>query len=145
MNDPITSVEELKQLVHAFNEVRNWRNNANPRDVAISISLEASELLEHFQWDYDFSAESLKKDSIELSHITHELSDILIYAIIFADILEIDLTTAITNKLQLNEKKYPLKLFKSKKMDLIKYKKIKQQFRKKQKGAKIFPVCDTQL
>ncbi len=134
MNDENTQISQIKDLVLSFCEVRNWRSGAKPRDVAISISLEASELLEHFQWDCDFSAETLKKTPIELSHITHELADIFIYGILFADRLDIDLTHAITKKLQLNEKKYPAKLFRSNKINLNQYKKIKHQFRMKSKS-----------
>jgi dCTP diphosphatase len=130
MTDQTTYLDQIKSLVLTFCELRGWRVRAEPKDVAISISLESAELLEHFQWRNDLSAESLKNSPIDQNHIAHELADILIYAILFADRLNIDLTTAIQNKLQLNEKKYPLKLFKSKKMDLKKYKKIKQQFRK---------------
>ncbi len=131
MTDETTYITQIKNLVLSFCEVRNWRAAAQPRDVAISISLEAAELLEHFQWDSDLCSETLKKDPIEISHIAHELADILIYSILFADRLEIDLSTAIRNKLQLNEKKYPAKLFKSKKISLKQYKKMKQVFRAK--------------
>ena len=131
MTDDDTLISQLKQRVLTFCEVRHWRNSANPRDIAISISLESSELLEHFQWDTDFSPDALKKDLNELNRLTNEVADIFIYAILFADRLNIDLTKAINSKLMLNEKKYPQKLFKAKKMDLKQYKKIKLLFRTK--------------
>ena len=134
MTDAQISVQQMKELILAFCEVRNWRTNSHPKDLAISISLEANELLEHFQWGISHTPEMIKKDKIELSRITHELADIFVYAILFADRLDIDLTTAIRNKLHLNEKKYPEKLFKAKKVSLKQYKKIKQVFRAKERS-----------
>ncbi len=129
MTDNQTLISQIKERILTFCEVRNWRKDAQPRDLAISISLECAELLEHFQWDANYSCEKIKSDKVEISHLSHELADILIYAVLFADRLNIDLSQIINNKLVLNEKKYPQKLFKSKKISLKQYKKIKQIFR----------------
>ncbi len=77
----------------------------NPKNLAISVSLEASELLEHFQWK---SPEESVEHAISAKHqIADEVADVAIYLIEFADILGIDLQQAILNKIDKNEAKYP--------------------------------------
>ena len=99
--------DELKALQVAlrdFARERDWEQFHSPKNLAAALSVESAELLEHFQWGISHTPEMIKKDKIELSRITHELADIFVYAILFADRLDIDLTTAIRNKLHLNEK-----------------------------------------
>lgn len=86
-----------------FRQQRDWGQFHNPKDLAISISLEASELLESFQWSGSDLSASGKRD-----HMAEELADIAIYCIYFADATGIDLVEAINSKLEANEKKYPL-------------------------------------
>ncbi len=81
---------------------RNWDKNSS-RSLAISIALEANELLEHYQW---------KEDSVgNNDELAAELADILIYAIQFAHKNDIDIPTAITKKLAKAAKKYPVEAF----------------------------------
>lgn len=86
-----------------FRQQRDWEQFHNPKDLAISISLEASELLESFQWSGTDLAASERRD-----HMADELADIAIYCIYFADATGIDLVEAINAKLDANEKKYPV-------------------------------------
>lgn len=89
--------------VLAFRDEREWAQFHNPKDLAISLSLEAAELLECFQW----SASDLDVSSRDES-IREELADVLIYAIYFADSKGIDLASAIESKLAKNRDKYPV-------------------------------------
>ena len=84
-----------------FRDARNWKQFHSPKDLAISISLEASELLECFQWSgSDTQVESKKMNMQE------ELSDVLIYCIQLADLLQVDVSSLIFSKLEKNGYKY---------------------------------------
>lgn len=96
------SLEELMAMVKKFRDDRNWKQYHTPKDLAISVSLEASELLEIFQWSGD---ELWQKARI--GEIKEELADVLIYAMMLADILEIDIGEIIPAKLAKNAGKYP--------------------------------------
>ena len=109
-------VEDIVKQVEDFVEERDWKQYHNPKDLAISISLEASELLELFQWKS--SEESVKKYPQEMKE---ELADILIYCIQFASIMGYDIKDIITSKLKSNAAKYPAKLVKGKKEKYTEY------------------------
>jgi NTP pyrophosphatase (non-canonical NTP hydrolase) len=93
----------LVQQIIQFRDERNWEQFHNPKDLAISLSLEASELLENFQWKS--SEEALDKN---LNNIKDELADVLIYALSLSDVLGIDPEEAVIQKLEKNRAKYPV-------------------------------------
>lgn len=94
--------EQVKEAVLAFRDARDWKQFHNPKDLAISLSLEAAELLETFQW----SGEDLWcKDKAPEQQA--ELADVLIYALLLADRLGVDPLEAIAAKLAENDRKYP--------------------------------------
>ena len=95
--------KKLVEKIIKFRDDRNWSQFHNPKDLAISISLEAAELLELFQWSN--SDEAVENNYQELQD---ELADILIYCTLMADKLDIDLDEAVKKKLEKNEKKYPV-------------------------------------
>ena len=95
--------KNLYDKIIKFRDERNWSQFHNPKDLAISISLEASELLELFQWKK--SEETIENNHNELKD---ELADILIYSVLMADKTNIDLEEAIEQKLEKNEEKYPV-------------------------------------
>ena len=100
---PVISAETLK-LILAFRDDRNWKQFHNPKDLAISISLEAAELLECFQWSgADTEAAAKTKE------LKEELSDVVIYALLLAERLNIDIDAAIKDKIRVNGEKYPVK------------------------------------
>lgn len=88
-----------------FRNERNWEQFHIPKDLAISISLEAAELLEIFQWSGKDLVCKNKKDKIK-----EELADILIYCILMANYFHLDIDKIIKDKIELNKKKYPKKL-----------------------------------
>lgn len=104
----MNELEELVQKIYQFRDDRNWQQFHNLKDLALSLSLEASELLELFQWKT--SEEAVEKN---LDKMKDELADVLMYAIFFANEAGIDLTDAIKNKLELNNRKYPKEQFKN--------------------------------
>ncbi|MFT8606945.1 nucleotide pyrophosphohydrolase [Liquorilactobacillus ghanensis] len=95
------------EKINRFRDERDWRKFHNEKDLAISISLEASELLELFQWK---TSEEVKKNSIE--RIKEELADVLIYSYMMADNLDFDIDEIISEKLKKNNNKYPIELSK---------------------------------
>lgn len=93
--------------INQFRDDRDWRKFHNEKDLAISISLEASELLELFQWK---NSEEVVESSLE--KIKEELADVLIYSFMMADNLNLDVEEIIKEKIEINAKKYPVELSK---------------------------------
>lgn len=98
------SIRELTEKIVAFRDARNWKQFHNPKDLAISISLEAAELLEVFQWS---GANTEADTDIKIAKIKEELADVLIYALLMGSDLGFDISEIIRNKIDENNKKYP--------------------------------------
>ena len=94
--------QETIQKIIDFRDNRDWKQYHSGKDLSISIALEASELLEIFQWSKE---EVDKLDKIE--NIKEELADVLIYCVMLADYYNLDIDEIIENKLIKNLKKYP--------------------------------------
>lgn len=94
--------ETIKQVLK-FRDDRNWKQFHNPKDLAISISLEAAELLEVFQWSADDVICESKKDKIK-----EELADVVNYCILMADACNLDLDEIVQAKIKRNNEKYPV-------------------------------------
>lgn len=102
--------EETIQKILQFRDERDWKQYHTPKDLAISISLEASELLEIFQWSGSDTSADGKQEKIE-----EELADVLIYCVMMADICYLDMDDIIAKKLVRNAQKYPVEQAKGKK------------------------------
>lgn len=96
-------MQEITEEVLKFRDDRGWSSNHDVKNLAISISLEANELLECFQWTT--ADESIKKDK---QAIVEEMADVLIYLIQMADCMNVDFKKAVKDKLVKNAIKYPL-------------------------------------
>ena len=95
--------EETANEIVRFRDERNWKQFHTPKDLALSLCLEAAELLEVFQWSgTDLYCEE-KKDRIK-----EELADVVHYCVLLADVCDIDLDSASREKLQRNREKYPV-------------------------------------
>lgn len=97
---------QIQRRIRAFRDQRDWMQFHNPKNLAISIVIEASELLEQFQWKT--FEESVAHADIASGQVADEIADVAIYLIELADNLGIDLSTAINEKLDKNEAKYPV-------------------------------------
>src|SRR6056297_1863913 len=95
----------LRTRLTVFAERRDWVKFHSPKNLAIALTVEASELLEHFQWVSEQQSFSLNQDDSDA--VSQEIADILIYLVRLADKLDIDIPTAVDRKLEINEKKYP--------------------------------------
>ncbi|NLX91514.1 MAG: nucleotide pyrophosphohydrolase [Firmicutes bacterium] len=103
MSDQNTSLGELRELVRAFVSERRWEIFHNPKDLAISVALEAAELLELFQWRD--AREPLGGEKLRC--FREELADVVIYCLAAANAAGIDLSEAIKDKIEKNALKYP--------------------------------------
>jgi dCTP diphosphatase len=101
-------MDELIKAVLAFRDERDWRPFHNPKDLAISVALEAAELLEHFQWKSPAEVEAFLGDEPNRTRVGQEMADVLILLISMADAVGIDLREAARLKLQENARKYPV-------------------------------------
>lgn len=97
---------ELQNRIVTFRENRDWKQFHNPKDLAISLVLEATELLEHFQWKT--TDEFQEHLSTNKEAVSDELADVLYWVLLMAHDLGIDLNKALTLKMKKNEAKYPV-------------------------------------
>lgn len=95
-------MNNLIQKLIEFRDKRNWKQFHNPKDLAISLVLEASELLENFQWKSSEQSVREKSESIE-----EEMADVFMYLLLLSNELGIDLEKAVIDKIAKNAKKYP--------------------------------------
>ena len=99
-------IQKLRERLRRFAEERDWDQFHSPKNLAMALSVEAAELLEHFQWLSDADSQSLsieKRDKIR-----EEVADVFLYLIRLADKLEIDLAAAAAEKIEINASKYPI-------------------------------------
>lgn len=95
----MSDIEKLIQLVTDFRDERGWKHYHTPKDLAISIDIESSELLELFQW---------KEEYDDKKKLEEEMADIFIYLLSLADVADVDLKEAVKEKIKKNEMKYPV-------------------------------------
>jgi len=95
----------LRELVRVFVDERDWDQFHTPKNLSSALSVEAAELLEHFQWLQTGQAEELGPD--KLVQVRHEMADVLVYLVRLADKLDVDLMAAVQEKMVLNRAKYP--------------------------------------
>jgi NTP pyrophosphatase (non-canonical NTP hydrolase) len=102
----LEAMQDTIDRIRRFRDDRGWLQFHNPKDLAMSISIEAAELLEHFQW---LSVEQSVRHAAEHREaVSDEMADVAIYLLELADILKIDLAKAIDAKLVKNAIKYPV-------------------------------------
>ncbi len=103
----MSDLKALQELVIKFRDQRDWKQFHNPKDMAISMSLEASEVLELFQWKSPEEIEKFVKGNKQT--VSDEIADVLKYMLIMSHDLNIDLSKAVKSKLFRDGKKYPVK------------------------------------
>ena len=114
-------IKKLQKKVIEFRDKRDWAQYHNPKDLAISLSLEAAELLEIFQWKDAEEVEAVRSNDGGRERIKEELGDILIYALNMCDAVGLDPTDVILSKLKINEEKYPVEKVKGSAKKYTKY------------------------
>lgn len=101
-------LESLSRRIAEFSKERDWEQYHNPKNLSMALAVEASELMEIFQWLTLDGSTKEKLSPAQLKAVSEEIADILIYAIRFSQMLDIDLLKAIKDKLEKNNIKYPI-------------------------------------
>jgi dCTP diphosphatase len=99
-------LESIRDRLRAFAVARDWDQFHSPRNLAAALTVEASELLEVFQWLTDDQSQRLTQEA--LSRTKEEMADVFLYLVRLADKLDVDLLQVAAEKIQLNERKYPV-------------------------------------
>ena len=112
------NIDKINTRLEKFVHDRDWTQYHTPKNLAIALSVEASELLEHFQWRENESNNCVKDNKNLMAKIEEEIADVAIYLARLSSVLDIDLNNVINKKLLLNEEKYPVSLSKG---EFVKY------------------------
>jgi dCTP diphosphatase len=107
MNDQMTPIAQLKARMAEFVARRDWQKYHRPKNLAMSLAIEAGELMEHFQWLTHEEADSLLADPAAKEQVSDELADVLAFVLSLANAAHIDLAEAFERKMAKNEVKYP--------------------------------------
>ena len=107
MQDNVTTVAELIRLVDDFVAERHWQPFHDPKNLSASIAIETAELMEHFQWLRSDQLDSIKHDEQEMTQIREEVADVVAFLLSFASTMNIDLSSALEDKMKKNAVKYP--------------------------------------
>ena len=107
MADKDMTLAELKEMAREFRDRREWGRFHTPKNLSMAVAIEAAELTEQFQWLTQGEVSKLAEDRVRFELIREELADVVIYALSLANSLEIDVASAVVNKLAKNAEKYP--------------------------------------
>lgn len=102
----MADIKQLTEKIIAFRDDRDWKQFHNPKDMALSMVLEAGEVMEHFQWKNQEEIEKYIKT--HKNEIGEELADVLYWVLLMSRDLDIDILDALSKKMVKNEKKYPI-------------------------------------
>jgi NTP pyrophosphatase (non-canonical NTP hydrolase) len=107
MTDAHTTIGELRELILEFVDERDWQQFHSPKNISMSLAIEAAELMEHFQWiDVDTSRQ-ISEDPEKLAAVGEELADVFSYCLALANALDIDVAGTLRAKMLKNALKYP--------------------------------------
>ena len=112
MMDKKNTIDTLKNFVENFVKERDWSQFHSPKNISMALAIEASELMDIFKWDTEKDSKVKMSEDKSRQEAIDELADIIIYAIAFANRNNIDISSAIEQKMEKNEKKYPVDKFK---------------------------------
>ena len=107
MNDQETTIAELRNAVQKFVNQRDWQQFHAPKNIAMSLAIEAAELMEHFQWVTTEASRDVVHNEEKMTAIGEELADVLCYTLAMANELNIDLSAAFAGKMIKDARKYP--------------------------------------
>jgi len=107
MNDSKTTVADLRKLVRDFVDGRDWSQFHSPKNLTMALAIEVAELMEHFQWITPEASREVADDPEALQAVGEELADVIGYALAIANELNLDVASAMKDKMKKNEIKYP--------------------------------------
>jgi dCTP diphosphatase len=108
MPDSETTTADLRELVRRFVDERHWQQFHSPKNLSMALAIEAAELMEHFQWLEMEESRAIRDSPESLAKVAEELADVLCYALALANELNIDVATAMRQKMVKNAEKYPV-------------------------------------
>ena len=111
MPDESTTLAQLRRLMADFVAERDWEIYHDAKNLSMAIAIEAAELMECFQWVRNEELAALTSDADVRAQITDEVADILCFVLALANVLELDLSTAVEQKMAKNAAKYPPETF----------------------------------
>ncbi|MBU3759572.1 MAG: nucleotide pyrophosphohydrolase [Candidatus Omnitrophica bacterium] len=138
MSDSRTTVSELRRIVRRFIEERDWMQFHSPKNIAMSIAIEAAELMEHFQWTFAAKPEE-KHLGMDRTKIEDEIADIAVYVLDFCEVMGIDLSGAVRRKMIQNRKKYPAAQVRGKTHKYTYYQALSREKKSEKPGKKKRP------
>ena len=104
------ALDELQSAMRQFAQERDWEQFHSPKNLAMALSIEAGQLMEHFQWLTETQSRNLSDE--RKAQVGTEIADVLLYLLRLCDVLQIDQADAARNKLLINARKYPVELAK---------------------------------
>ena len=107
MSDSTTTLAELRELVARFVAERDWEQFHAPKNLSMSLAIEAAELMEHFQWIDIAESRRVGNDSAKVAAVREEIADVLCYLLALANELDLDLSQSVRDKMIKNAAKYP--------------------------------------
>jgi NTP pyrophosphatase (non-canonical NTP hydrolase) len=110
--DEATTIADLREVLRQFVADRQWEPFHSPKNLAMSLAIEAAELMEHFQWISIDESRAIADDAARCTTAAEEVADVLAYVLAMADALRIDLAATFHKKLIKNAVKYPVELSK---------------------------------
>lgn len=111
MPDATTTLADLRGLLARFVAERQWHGYHDPKNLSMSIAIEAAELMEHFQWARSEELPQLLRDPQRRAQIVDEIADVACYLLSLVNALDVDLSQAVTAKMARNSRKYPAEQF----------------------------------
>lgn len=111
MNDAETTVSQLREVVDRFVAERDWHQFHTPKNLAMALSIEAAELMEHFQWLTPEQSWQVADQAEKKAEVGEEISDVFCYLLALANELKLDLATALEAKMVKNVEKYPVRRY----------------------------------
>lgn len=104
------SIGSLQQTLAEFAAERDWQQFHTPKNLAMALAGECGELLELFQWLTPEQSAEIMRDPASAARVREEVADVLAYLLRLADVLDVDLESALTSKIEANRRKYPVHL-----------------------------------
>ena len=108
ISDQTCPIAQLKDQIRHFVEERDWEQFHTPKDLAIGLSVEAAELLEHFRFQNEAEVEKKLADEASLKDIGHELADVLYFVLLMCDRFGLDAAATLEEKLAISAARYPI-------------------------------------
>ncbi|MGD0884439.1 MAG: nucleotide pyrophosphohydrolase [Thermodesulfovibrionales bacterium] len=106
------NLDQIRRKLAAFARARNWDQFHTPKNLSMALAAEATELLEIFQWLTDEQSKVIVDNENEMALVRQEIAGVFIYLTRLADKLDVDIEKAVLDKIEENEKKYPIELAK---------------------------------